>query len=99
MSQPFKMVTLAPYLALQGCLACESGMLPYENLMAGLKFMAKTTLFCHTIVGVIWCLCEELIIHSSDWKLQDWRFFWTLFTFVLFGLLSHFLCHCFVVVN
>ena len=89
MSQPFKMVTLAPYLALQGCLACESRMLSYENLMAGLKFMAKTTLFCHTIVGVIWCLCEELIIHSSDWNLQDWRLLFFLFSFFFFELLSH----------
>lgn len=65
---------MAPYLAMQGCLACESGVLSYDSLVAGLKYLANSPMFTHATASLVLSLCEELVINSKEWESFDWRY-------------------------
>ena len=65
MSNPFKLVGLAPHLSLQACLACESKLLPFDNLIGGFRTMAKSPHFYYSMVSVIQTLCDELVVNSE----------------------------------
>jgi len=74
MSNPFKLVGLAPHLSLQACLACESKLLPFDNLIGGFRTMAKSPHFYYSMVSVIQTLCDEMVVNSKSWIRQDWAY-------------------------